>query len=125
MSGTTSGVEFTIRGDDADMRVYRGKTIDFEVVWADADGVPIDIGGWTARLQVRDANNGRLMLEMSTANGKASIDGPNGRIAFIGSADDSRGVNAPGKYELELYTPAGKVYRALSGKVMPVEEIVK
>ena len=121
MSGTTAGVHFEKTGDDLHMRVYRGKTISFEVIWGGSE--PIDVTGWRARLQIRDLD-GALMLEMSTDNGKCVAGGANGRFAFSGTPEDSRAVDRCGHWELELTTPAGEVYRALSGPVTPVEEIV-
>ncbi len=121
MSGTTSGVEFTQSGEDIHMRIFRGKTIGFEVIWGGS--VPIDITGYQASMQIRDLKNS-LLLEFSTANGRIVADGTDGKFTFSGNPSDSRAVTAVGKWELELTAPNGDVYRALSGIVTPVEEIV-
>lgn len=121
MSGTTSGVEFTRSGEDIHMRIFRGTTIGFEVIWGGS--APIDITGYQASMQIRDFKD-NLVLEFSTANGRITVGGTNGKFTFSGSPSDSRAVTAVGKWELELTAPNGDVYRALSGVATPVEEIV-
>ena len=122
MSGTTSGVLFSQNGEDVHMQVFRGKTINFEVIWGGSS--PIDVTGYQASLQIRD-HKGALLLEMSTANGKIATGGSDGKLSFSGTDADSRAIDRAGVWELELTTPAGQVYRALSGTVAPVEEIVQ
>ena len=81
MSGTTSGLEFSTAGDDTHMRVYRGKTISFEMIWG--GNHPIDVTGYAAVLQIRD-HKGALMLELSTANGKIIVGGDDGKTHLFG-----------------------------------------
>ncbi len=120
MSGTTSGVLFKSSGADTDMIVYRGKSLSFEVVWGGL--TPIDITGYTAQLQARDVAGG-LMMELSTANGRVANGGTNGRLIFTAPPSVTRAVASPGSYELELTSPSGQVYRAISGKVAFEEEV--
>lgn len=121
MSGTTSGVAFTQLGDDTHMLVFRGKTLGFEVIWGGS--APIDVSGYAAALQIRDGK-GDLMLELSTANGKIAVGGADGTFTFSGDEADTRAVATAGTWELELTAQNGDVYRALSGQVTPIEEIV-
>ena len=120
MSGTTSGVEFSQSGDDVHMRIFRGKTLNFEIIWGGAS--PIDISGCQASLQSRDAQ-GNLMLDLSTGNGGIVIDGPNGKLSFSASPTITGQVKKAGYYEVEMTTAGGDVYRVISGGISPVEEI--
>ncbi len=122
MSGTTSGVDFSHSGDGIHMKLYRGKTPNFEIIWGGS--TPIDVSGYEASLQIRDLNNA-LMLEMSTANGKITVGGTDGKFTFSASSSETSTINSVGKWELELTAPGGDVYRALSGTLTPIEEIVK
>lgn len=122
MSGTTSGIHFFKSGEDTHMTVFRGKSLDFEVIWGGA--APIDITGFAAALHVRNAS-GALMMDLSTANGRVAITGAEGKLRFTAPPEVTRAVDAPGVYELELQTPAGHVYRVLSGSVSIVSEIVQ
>lgn len=122
MSGTVSGVQFSIRGDDVDMRVFRGKSIAFIVTWGDVS--PIDVTGCTALLQARDPS-GALMMELSTASGHVTMGGVDGNIVFSAPPAISRGCTRPGTYELELVTPGGATYRVMSGQVTIDEEVAQ
>ena len=121
MSGTTSGVAFTQSGASTEMTLYRGKSLAFEVVWGGPS--PIDITGYTASLQVR-SHTGRLLMELSSANGRVVNGGGNGRLAFAAPPAVTRAVDTHGTYELELTAPTGHVYRVISGNVAIEEEIV-
>ncbi len=122
MSGTTSGVLFTPNGAMTDLTIYRGKSLRFEVIWGGS--APIDITGYAATFQVRNYS-GRLMLELSTANGRATNGGSDGRLTFTAPPETTAGVDSAGTYELELTTTMGDVYRVLSGRVTIEEETVR
>ncbi|MEZ5849061.1 MAG: hypothetical protein R3D68_00240 [Hyphomicrobiaceae bacterium] len=121
MSGTTSGVLFTPNGAMTDLTIYRGKSLRFEVIWGGS--TPLDITGYTATFQAR-SYAGRLMLELSTVNGRVSNGGADGRLTFVAPPAATAGVDAAGTYELELATPTGDVYRVISGRVTIEEETV-
>lgn len=121
MSGTTSGVIFTKVGEDVHMRLFRGKTLRFEIVWGGE--TPIDITGCQAVLQARSLD-GTLMLDLSSDNGGIVIDGPAGLLRFAADPVQTDLVRKVGRYELELTTLAGDVYRVISGAVTPIEEQV-
>ena len=120
MSGTTSGIEFSSLGEDTHMHIFRGKTISFEVIWGGDS--PIDVTGYEALLQIRDLK-GVLMLEMSSINGKISVGGADGKFIITGSDVDSRAIRSVGHWELELTSPGGEVFRAMSGSVTPIMEV--
>lgn len=121
MSGTTSGVAFTQSGDDTNMRIFRGKTLSFQIIWGGA--TPIDITGYSASLQARSADGG-LLLDLSTSNGGITIDGPNGKLSLSAPATTTSLVSKVGRYELEMTSTSGDVYRVISGSISPVEEVV-
>lgn len=122
MSATTSGVVFTPSGDDTHMRLYRGKTLRFEIIWGGE--TPINITGYSAALQARSHNNS-LLLDLSTENGGMIIDGPNGKITVLASASITRDVHLAGRYEIELTSANDEVFRIMSGRLSIIEEIVK
>ena len=122
MSGTTSGVEFTAQGDGTHLKIFQGKTINFEIIWGGS--TPIDVTGFTALFQARD-KAGALMLEISTTNGGAVVGGADGKITFTANAAASRAVKQVGLWELEINNPAGDVYRVAAGTVTPVMEIAQ
>jgi hypothetical protein len=122
MSGTTSGVVFSRTGEDTNMRIFRGKTLSFSVIWGGS--TPLDITGYSARLQARD-RGGALMLDLSTSNGGITIDGLAGTLSFAADPALTDQVLTAGRYEVEMTTAAGDVYRVISGGISPIEEIVQ
>lgn len=121
MSGTTSGVMFTQSGEDIHMKIFRGKTLSFSVIWGGSS--PIDITGYQARFQARSRGDD-LMLDLSTDNGGIVVDGPNGNLSFSASPALSDQVKTAGRYEVEMTTTGGDVYRVISGNISPVDEVV-
>ena len=122
MSGTTSGVVFSRTGEDTNMRIFRGKTLSFSIIWGGS--TPLDITGYSVRLQARD-HLGVLILDLSTSNGGITIDGPNGTLSFNAAPALTDQVVTAGRYEVEMTTAAGDVYRVISGGISPIEEIVQ
>ena len=88
--------------------VFKGSTLDrvFTYYAASADGtgrVPVDLTGYTARLQVRKDYAGDTVLDLTTGSG-ITLGGAAGTIAIHLTAADS--ANLPvmsGVYDLELY----------------------
>jgi len=122
MSGTTSGVLFAKSGQDTHMTIFRGKSLRFEIIWGGA--APIDITGYSAALQVRGAG-GELLMELSTANGRVSNGGTDGKLTFTAPPQATRAVTGPGAYELELTSASGEVYRVISGLVSIEDEVAQ
>lgn len=120
MSGTTSGIAFTQSGNDINMQIFRGKTLNFNIVWGGT--TPIDITGYQASLQAR-GRDGELLLDLDTGNGGITIDGPNGKLTFTASPTATSMVSKPGSYELELTNQSGDVYRVISGNISPIDEV--
>lgn len=55
------------------------------VISVDSIKYPINISGWTARMQIRKTvgSTGTPLADISSANGTIIIDGPNGKIELI------------------------------------------
>lgn len=122
MSGTTSGVNITQSGEDINLQIYRGKTLNFNIIWGGS--TPIDISGFQASLQAQSLD-GDLLLDLDTVNGGIIIDGANGKLSFKASPILTNQVNKPGRYELEMTNLNGDIYRVISGSIAPIEEIVQ
>lgn len=64
------------------MKLVRGDSFTFSLIWKDANGAPVDVSGASVRVYVRDAM-GSLALSASTSDGRVSLDGVNGRIDVL------------------------------------------
>lgn len=88
-------------------------------------GEPVDLTGYTARLQVReDARSNDVMLELSTENGGIEIDGPDGLITLIFAADKAGVVTFAAEYDMVI-SEAGESVRLIYGPITPVQTITR
>lgn len=124
MAGTTSGVLFESNGSDIDMTLYQGKTVNFTLTWGGSS--PINITGYTARMQLRESFNATAKIaEFTTENGRISVGGANGIFTFSMTATDTAALPAvSGVYDIEIIN-GSSVYLAQSGKFMIAPEVTK
>ena len=122
MSGTTSGVAFTRSGDDVNLQIFRGKSLDFCIIWGGS--TPIDITGYQAHFQARDLNS-NILLNLDTNNGGIAVNGVAGEMRVKAAPSITGLVSKPGRYELELTNQSGDIYRVISGSIAPVDEVVQ
>lgn len=107
--------------------IEQGTSLEKSVVWKDSTGTPVNLTGFTARLQVREnADSDEVLLELSTANSKIVITPLLGKSTLKFSPVDTSGSSwTKGKYDLELTSPAGAVTRIIKGKVTLSKEITR
>lgn len=73
-----------------DLKIEQGATFSFSVTRKDKVGTPIDLSGYTARMQIRQAQGAEIIIEASTANGKLNIPiGADGTVFVKLSATDT------------------------------------
>lgn len=85
--------------------------------WTSA-GVPVDLSGWSALLQVRDSS-GAVLVELSDGAGiTLGGDGPGTvRVEFDGLATASLPVRQALVYDLRLEEPGGSAVYLVEGPV--------
>lgn len=89
------------------LSMFQGQTYSDTLTLTDDIGVPLDLTGQNARMQVRD-DAGALILELSTLNGKILSLGATGVIKFNVSAAEMAAITTPydyaqWRYDLELF----------------------
>ena len=78
---------------------------------------PVDLTGYTARLQIRDLD-GSLIVELSTENGGITLTPAHGFIVlFIATSVTSTMTFKTANYDLKLIPPNGRDKRLLQGSV--------
>ena len=79
---------------------------------------PLDITGYTAKMQMRSyPNSPTPVLTLTTENGGITITGATGNISLHATADQTGAVNqGPYDYDLEIYSGAS-VTRVIQGQV--------
>ncbi len=97
--------------------IEQGATFRKRLLWSAGDpALPVDLTGWTARMQLRSAVNSPTVIhELTTANGGIALGGVAGTIDLYISEAITAALLADGVYDLELVAPGGDVTRLLKG----------
>ena len=116
--------------------IEQGATTDFEVVWKDSTGSPVDITNYSARMQIRSdyGSSGTLYASLSStleSDGTGlNFSGSNGTTPptsgsvgiFISAATSSAFTFSEARYDLEMVS-GSHVTRLLEGKIKLSKEV--
>jgi len=92
-------------------------TFKLRLAYKNAQKKPINLTGFTAKMQIRDAG-GSLIANLTTSNGGITISGSAGLIDLLISASDTSAMNfTSALYDLVLIAPDSTDTRLLQGKV--------
>lgn len=110
-----------------DLYIEQGATLSLPIVWKDSDGNVVDLTGYTARMQVRQTVPATtILLSATTENGKLVIEGVDGKVTILLSAEDTTAITwLTGVYDLELISGDGVVTRLLEGSVSVSREVTR
>lgn len=88
---------------------------------------PIDLSGYTARMQIRaKLEDTTTLLELTTANNRIALDNTNKTITLTVSATDTALITwTSGVYSLELVSAGGVVSTLISGNVTVKKEVTR
>lgn len=107
--------------------IEQGATYRLNITWKDSGGTPIDLTGYTARMQVRHSyKSDTVLLNFTTENGAITLGGAAGTITIVGLATLTEDVPAKaGVWDLELVDGDGNVTRLLQGAVEVSPEVTR
>jgi hypothetical protein len=120
-----------------DITLEQGATFDLPLTYRDPAGIPVDLTGYSARMQIREAPDSAVLVEFNsalTANGFILLagsaedreDGANGNIRILLSSANATALpRFAGRYDLELDDGSGYVIRLLEGQFRVEPEITK
>jgi hypothetical protein len=109
--------------------IEQGATYDQTFTWTDNNDVPINLTGYTARMQIRrDVAEKDVTIDFDvTTSGTITLGGSAGTIHVKIPATGTAGITSGEyKYDLELqHTASGDVTRLLQGAVTVDPEVTK
>src|SRR6185312_2353599 len=87
-----------------DFVLKQGSTFVIDVTWKDSESVPVDLTGFTARMQIRSEDvEGPVVIELTTENDGIIITPETGEIRIVISAEESDKADMKKcVYDLEL-----------------------
>ncbi len=110
-----------------DILIEQGATFRLNLVWKDSAGVPVNLTGYSARMQVRRSlNSSEPLLNLTTSNGAITLGGAAGTIAVVAAATLTDDINARSAvYDLELQSADGTVTRLIEGRATISPEVTR
>lgn len=111
-----------------DITIEQGATFQLNLVWKDGAGTPINLTGYTARMQVRRKYTSETaLLSFTTENGAITLGGALGTIAVQGLATLTDDLPAPAGcvYDLEVISGGGIVTRLVQGGAYISPEVTR
>jgi PIN domain nuclease of toxin-antitoxin system len=99
--------------------INQGATFRHRFAWRDKNGRPIDVTGFTARMQIRaDAAASAALVTLTTENGGIALGGKAGTVAlYLNDTNTSAITWNKGVYDIQLVSPSGDVFRMVGGIV--------
>ena len=100
-----------------DIVMDQGATFSKAITWQDSQSFPVNLTGYTARMQIRgEVDSSTAALSLTTENSRIALGGTAGTITLTVAATDTAAVSA-GEYvyDLELVSGSGTVTRLLQG----------
>lgn len=117
-----------------DLDIEQGATFEFVFEWVNVDDDgneigPVDMTGWTARMQVRKTQQAPPLVTLtSEVGGGITLGGADGVVELLLTDQQTDLITQKALYDLEAKEPVelgGKVHRLLKGKVTPDPNITQ
>lgn len=109
-----------------DMILDQGSTFSNVIQITDSEETPLNLTGFTARMQVRPSvSSSTVLLELTNANSRITITAAEGKINLSVDATTTSGLT-PGNYVYDLETVNGSVVeRILQGSFLIRAEVTR
>lgn len=110
-----------------DLTIEQGTTFSVTLTYTDVDGIPIDLTGYSARMQIRSTVDSTITIhELTTALTTITLGGAAGTVLLeISDSDTESFTFSVAVYDLELISAGGVVSRLVEGKVTLSKEVTR
>ena len=107
--------------------IDQGATFELEVVYKNDAGVPINLTGYSAALQVRqNYYDDTALVTLTSPSGGIVITGATGTIDITMSAAQTASLDEGNYvYDLEIYSSGGNVTRLIQGQFTVSPEVTR
>lgn len=107
--------------------IEQGTTHRMTFLWEDSNGVPINLTGYTARMQARKGYNASdVLFDASTANGMITLTPATGEVLIVLPESVTSTFKWPqALYDIELTSSDGTVTRLLQGSIDISREVTR
>lgn len=109
-----------------DITIEQGATFTLSATWKDSAGAPVNLTGYSARMQVRSSYDSEEVLASLVSPTDITLGGALGTILVTISATSTQLLTIQeGVYDLELQSAGGVVTRLLQGKATISREVTR
>lgn len=108
--------------------IPQGSTLRRRFELKNPDKTPMDLAGYSARMQYRSAHNATsALLDASVANGRVTMYPTQGAFEVVVPASVTQALTAParGVFDVEITSASGEVYRIVEGDVRVSPEVTR
>lgn len=105
--------------------IEQGTDYDKTLIWRDNTGNPVNLTGYTARMQLRPSvSSETVLLDLTTENGGITLGGATGEITLHFTESNTSPVVKGGVFDLEMII-GGKVKRLVQGSITVSREVTR
>ena len=109
--------------------IEQGTTYQLDIVWKDSLATPIDVTGYTSRMQMRTTKaDSNVLCELTTENGRIVMGTTDGKNTLNLRSEVTAGFSfVSALYDLEVISPAATpvVTRLLQGTITVDPEVTR
>lgn len=104
----------------------QGATFERTLTILDANDDPMNLTGYTARMQVRpEIESSTVLVELTTENGRLTLGGAAGTIDINLTPQVTATIDRDGFYDLEIISSGGAVHRVVRGRFVVNLEVTR
>ena len=108
-----------------DFEIEQGTTLNKQMVWKDSTGAPVDLSGYTARMQMRPSvSSDTVLLNLTTENGGITLGDALGTITLHFTEADTSALPKGGVFDVELIID-GNVTRLVQGAISLSKQVTR
>lgn len=108
-----------------DLCLYRSDNFNHQITWLDSDGNPIDLTGYTAKMQARKTVTSTTVLMTATDSSGLILGGVAGTIDIQLAPAQTDISNKDNVYDLEVTSPVGFVTTIVQGLFVVVQDVTR
>lgn len=110
-----------------ELNINQGSNLSLEIALKNSDGTPLNLTGYTARMQLRSSyTSSEVVVELTTENGRLVITPLTGVVKLLLNAVTTAALIAKNYvYDLETVSSTGFVTRVLQGEAIVSPEVTR
>jgi hypothetical protein len=106
------------------LTIEQGTTFRRTLTWKDSVGNPVNLTGYTGKMQIREKPTDPVAIQLDSTNGGVAFNGSQGQVLLYISAVNTTLLTLKRYvYDLELTAPGGDIIRLVQGVVKMSEEV--